>query len=104
MGRTLAMSFMFGVSPRLCFDVKTFIFLALVLLAAITYTALEIRLKTYKTDGDAEKVVMTQQIDDVTEAMMQKPKVKDPLASVLELSGSLAGSLSGSCANVNIQS
>ena len=106
MGRCLAMSFMFGVSPRLCFDVKTAIFLALVVLATLTYAALETRLKlTSKHDNNNTKIVLSREVDDVTVSMTTKQgKGLGNLASLMELRGSLAGSLSGSCANVNIQS
>ena len=66
----------------------------------------ETRLKlTSKHDNNNTKIVLSREVDDVTVSMTTKQgKGLGNLASLMELRGSLAGSLSGSCANVNIQS
>ena len=105
LGRTFALCVTFAVSPHLCFDVKTYLFLVSLCVAALSVLGLEVKLKCCPpTEPD-----MVTQIDaDVTQEKMlaitnaQKAKLANATGGS-RLSGSFAGSLSGSCTNMNIQ-
>ena len=95
LGRTLALCVTFIISPLLCFSAKAYLFLITVCIGFISLLVLEVRLKYFRKEAAVDTI--TNEISPKEQPFIKKKTI----GSILD---SQAGSLSGSCTNVNIQS